>query len=304
MALGIDIYARYQTVTNWQAVKNHGVKYCWVKVTDGNGRAVAPGDGLVRGAKSVGIPVGGYHFAQPGDAVRQANVFINEIERLGATGLKPALDLEAPFTANTTARNFGIAFCKQVRARGYEPAVYMNQYFASVLRPDQWSPRPALWIARYGAKPAYGGPYDVHQYSESGRVPGITGNVDLNESVTNNHFATTQQAPQPTPASDGLDAADYEEGIMLAPAGENQKIHVPAAGRPLRLYIGCGYGRVVNCHEIKFIGSSPASGSNVLGTHKNWRIDPDRPGPIGVPEGTKVVEITYSADHFFTTWVG
>ncbi|WP_020667871.1 glycoside hydrolase family 25 protein [Amycolatopsis nigrescens] len=192
MALGIDIYARYQNVTNWQAVKNHGVGYVWVKLTDGGGKAVVPGDGLVAGAKSVGIPVGGYHYAQFSPTPeRQAEIFIAEIRRLGATGLVPALDLEAPFGPNGAARDFGIRFCRRVAELGFRPGVYMNNAFAKATRPDGWGIAGlAIWLARYGARPdASAGHYDVHQYSSSGQVPGISGSVDLNDSYTNNHFA-------------------------------------------------------------------------------------------------------------------
>ena len=206
MTLGLDIY-RYQTVTNWQAVKNHGVKYIWVKLTDGNGPAIVRGDVQVRGAKSVGIPVGGYHYAQFGDPERQADVLLSEVERLGAKGLVPMLDLEAPFSPNSVAKQFGVAFCNHIKARGYRPGVYMNDSFARALRPDTWPSNPVVWIARYGSKPAYGGEYDVHQYSSTGQVPGITGNVDLNWAYTNAHFGAVlgEEGEDVTPAQ--LEAA-------------------------------------------------------------------------------------------------
>ncbi|QWF83789.1 glycoside hydrolase family 25 protein [Amycolatopsis sp. CA-230715] len=194
MALGIDIYRKFQTVTDWNAVRNHGVGYVWTKLTDGGGIATAgPADAIVNGAKSVGIPVGGYHYAQLSPSPeRQAEIFIAEVRRLDATGLVPALDLEAPFGPNAGARDFGIRFCRHVAELGYRPGVYMNNAFAKATRPDQWGiPGLAIWIARYGARPdPAAGHYDVHQYSSSGQVPGIRASgVDLNDSYTNNHFA-------------------------------------------------------------------------------------------------------------------
>ena len=199
MAKGIDIY-RYQTVTNWQAVKNSGVGYIWVKLTDGAGPAVVRGDKQVAGSKSVGIPVGGYHFCQSdgGTPERQADVFIAEVRRLGATGLVPMLDLEdnppgsgRPDIPDSQKRAWGIRFCRRVLELGFRPGVYVNNSVAKLTRPDGWGiPGLVIWIARYGAKPdAAAGRYDVHQYSSTGSVPGITGSVDMNESYTNNHFA-------------------------------------------------------------------------------------------------------------------
>lgn len=195
MALGLDIY-RYQTVTNWGAVKNHGVQYIWVKLTDGGGPAIVKGDAQVNGAKSIGIPVGGYHYAQFSPSPEaQADILLREVDRLGAHGLVPMLDIEAPFSANQQAKDFAVRFCDKVAARGHRPGVYMSDSFARVLRPDTWPVNPVIWIARYGARPAYPGRYDVHQYSSSGTVPGIIGSVDMNESYTNAHFAQQQEAP-------------------------------------------------------------------------------------------------------------
>jgi GH25 family lysozyme M1 (1,4-beta-N-acetylmuramidase) len=187
MAVGIDIY-RYQTVTDWHAVRG-AVTYVWVKVSDGGGPAIVRGDAQVGGARSVGLPVGGYHYAQLDPTPeQQADVLLSEVDRLGAHGLVPMLDIEAPFRADHGARVFAERFCNHIASRGRRPGVYMNNAFAKVLRPDTWPVNPVIWIARYGARPDYGGRYDVHQYSSSGSVPGISGAVDMNESYTDAHF--------------------------------------------------------------------------------------------------------------------
>jgi GH25 family lysozyme M1 (1,4-beta-N-acetylmuramidase) len=202
MALGIDIYRSFQTVTSWPKVKAAGVTYVYVKLSDGGGTPVGGrGDNEVNGAKSVGIPVGGYHFVQanPG-ASAQADILINEVVRLGATGCVPMLDLEdnpagskLPNIPDSQKRGFATAFCQRVAARGFRPGVYMNNALAKTLRPDQWGiPNLVIWIARYGARPdAAAGRYDLHQYSSSGSIAGITASgVDLDESYTSNHLTT------------------------------------------------------------------------------------------------------------------
>jgi GH25 family lysozyme M1 (1,4-beta-N-acetylmuramidase) len=190
VALGIDLY-RYQTVTNPQAIN---VSFAWVKATDGNGLAAVHADHQVAQMKAAKIPVGLYHYAQPGNPVAQADLLLSEVRRLKADGLAPALDLESPFTANSAARNFGVNFCKRVRQMGYRPAVYMSGSFAAALRPDQWGiPGLVIWIASYGPNDGarhaptggYAGRYDVHQFTSVGQLAGINGQVDLNWSTTN-----------------------------------------------------------------------------------------------------------------------
>ncbi len=209
MALGIDVYSRFQTVTDWQAVKRHGVTFVYVKLTDGGGLPNGgknTGDALVAGARSVGIPVGGYHFVQASPSPEaQADVFIAEVRRLGATTCAPMLDLEdnppgsgSPNIPDGRKRDFSIRFCNRVAALGFKPGVYMNNSLAKALRPDQWGvPNLVIWIARYGAKPdAAAGHYDIHQYSDAGQVPGIRASaVDLNESYTNAHLTGGGAAP-------------------------------------------------------------------------------------------------------------
>ncbi|WP_414939263.1 glycoside hydrolase family 25 protein [Amycolatopsis sp. cmx-11-51] len=209
MALGIDVYSRFQSVTDWQAVKNHGVSYVFVKLTDGGGLPNGgrnTGDALVAGARSVGIPVGGYHFAQESPSPEaQAGVLIAEVRRLGATGCVPMLDLEdnppgsgAPNIPDGRKRDFSIRFCNRVAGHGFRPGVYMNNSLAKMLRPDQFGvPDLVIWIARYGARPdAAAGRYDVHQYSDAGQIPGIrASSVDLNESYTNAHLTGGGAAP-------------------------------------------------------------------------------------------------------------
>lgn len=204
MVRGTDIHPFYQRGIRWDQVT--GVNFVWVKVSDGgapysttNGGVRYTPDSHVAGAKSRNIRVGGYHYAQLGPAPEvQADVLVNEVRRLGALGVAPMLDLESPFIADATARDFGIRFCKRVAAAGYRPAVYMNSSFARALRPDQWDvPGLVIVVARYGNLPdavgpaQYVGHYDVHQYTSSGSLPGSAGAVDFDESYTNTLFDVT-----------------------------------------------------------------------------------------------------------------
>ncbi|SFB49664.1 Glycosyl hydrolases family 25 [Amycolatopsis marina] len=284
MALGLDIY-RYQTVNDWGAVRDHGVTFIWVKLTDGGGQAITPGDRQVGGARSVGIPVGGYHYAQLSPSPeRQADVLLGEVTRLGANDLVPMLDLESPFSPDATARDFGIRFCRRIRSRGYQPGVYMNNSFAANLRPDRWDPAPVVWIARYGARPDYGGHYDVHQYSSSGRVPGISGAVDLNESYTNRHFARRGE--------------EEDEMTTLLPPGENQSVTLCVPTWARYLFLGLGDVRSLTVHSIHFFGddfpADPDKFDGVGGGRGEYTLHRNRPTMLGIPPGAVQVSIRYT----------
>lgn len=196
MTRGVDIY-RYQTVTDYQAL-SRSVQFAYVKLTDGRGPAVVRGDRQVNGCRGAEIPVGGYHYAQPGDPKVQAQVFIAELRRLRALDLAPALDLEEP-GLRAGARDFGIKFCHEIARAGYRPCVYLSASWAGELRPDRWGiPGLVVWVAAYGRNSGraytaelardvrryYEGPYDVHQHTSRATVPGIRGEVDLNWALT------------------------------------------------------------------------------------------------------------------------
>lgn len=235
MSLVLDIY-RYQAVNDWNAVKGYGVEAVWVKLTDGGGPAYARGDRQVQGAQSVGIPVGGYHFAQPSPSPEvQADTFTAELRRLGATGIPPALDIEAPFLPNSQARDFAHAFLRRMNRNGFDRlAVYMNQSFAQSLKPHTWNfPGLVKWIARYGNTPSV--PYDVHQYSETGRVPGITGNVDLNDSTVN---LTDGTGDDDMPSTDEIVNAVLNAPVGKRPDGRG----VTLADAMVNTFLGAYYG--------------------------------------------------------------
>ena len=179
MAEGIDVYAKYQTVTDWGAVRRAGKEFAYVKVSDGTDTR---GDnGYVAGAHAAGIDVGGYHYAQFGDPITQARLLCNRVAQLGALDLAPALDLEDPFAPNANAASFAVAFLTEVRRSGHRPALYANDSMLKVILGAVLAAVPdvLVWCARYGAKPTVA--HDVWQYSKSGTVPGIKGLVDLNQ---------------------------------------------------------------------------------------------------------------------------
>src|ERR1700679_3322509 len=58
---GIDV-SKYQGNIDWNAVANSGVKFAWIKATEGGDRADERFEANWAGAKQVGIARGAYHF--------------------------------------------------------------------------------------------------------------------------------------------------------------------------------------------------------------------------------------------------
>lgn len=193
MTLGIDIYQKYQTVTDWKRVRDFGVSFIYVKGTDGGGLASVHADTYVRGAKSVGIPVGLYHYAELSPSPEaQADVLTAEVRRLGAGGLPPALDLESPFVPGSAARSFAQRFLNRLRANGFTTVtLYANTSMLAGINADTLGvPGVRIWAANYGPNDgqehgySYKGHVDVHQYTSVGSVPGINGSIDMNNAYS------------------------------------------------------------------------------------------------------------------------
>ncbi|QRP50678.1 glycoside hydrolase family 25 protein [Amycolatopsis sp. FDAARGOS 1241] len=280
------MYRKFQTVTSWPAVKRAGVTFVYVKLSDGGSTpGGGRGDAEVAGARSVGIPVGGYHFVQanPGPAA-QADILLGEVRRLDATGCVPMLDLEdnpagsgLPNIPDSQKAAFGKAFCNRVAAQGFRPGVYLNNALAKLLRPDNWGvPGLVIWIARYGANPdAAAGRYDIHQYSSSGSIPGITAaGLDLDESYTAAHLG----ARATTPVTEEDEDMSSDSGEATA-AGQWGKLHIPVnGGRYLRL--ASSYDQPITIDGISLVGDTPGkAGRDVTTVQAGGKVDADRPGP-------------------------
>lgn len=194
---GIDIHPFYQRGINWKILgAQSNVEFVWVKVSDGagpyahvdHGITYVP-DGQVYGARSVGLKVGGYHYAQMQPTPQQqANVLIGEVLRLTAIDIPPALDLEFPFQPGPTAESFAYQFLSHVKLSGFtQVALYAGPAIMDSVLSDRVKAIPGLviWIAgEYPHPQFYNGPADVHQYSANGSVPGIAQPVDLDQTVS------------------------------------------------------------------------------------------------------------------------
>lgn len=193
---GVDLYQRYNTVTNWAAL-GQAIRFGWVKGTDGFGRASWAADAYVRGLESVGVPWGLYHFAEPGSATAQAHVYVDELLRLGwapdAHHLVPALDLESAGMPVAMRGPFAWEWLETVHAElANREALYASTSWLRTLNPDarpyDWD---LTWAAEYGVNDGqphpihgYTGRVDVHQYTSKGTLPGVSGWVDRNRTAS------------------------------------------------------------------------------------------------------------------------
>jgi lysozyme len=182
---GIDV-SYYQGEITWSRVRRAGIRFAFIRVSDGTEVFDVRFEDNWRGAHRAKILRGAYQFFRPEQSpIDQANLLIRTLRAHGAGELPPVIDIEEtgglPLATVVERAQQWIA---RVRAElKVEPIVYTN--------PAMWQYRGApelasqtLWLAHYTEQcpsiPAPWTRWTFWQYTDDGRVPGIEGAVDLN----------------------------------------------------------------------------------------------------------------------------
>jgi len=196
---GIDV-SSFQGEIDWQQVKEDGIDFAIIRLGYrgyGTGKMVLDDyfEANIRGALDAGLEVGVYYFSQAvseEEAVEEAQVVLENIKNYNVT--YPVI-YDAEEIVSDTARTDGltvhqltdnaIAFCEYVEAAGYHSMIYSNKRWLLTKLDLERLVDYDIWFAGYISIPEY--PYDfkIWQYTESGTVNGIEGNVDLNISFMN-----------------------------------------------------------------------------------------------------------------------
>jgi GH25 family lysozyme M1 (1,4-beta-N-acetylmuramidase) len=191
---GIDV-SHWQGTISWSSVAAAGKKFAVMKATESTIYADAQYAGWHSTARSVGIRVGAYHFAQPsttaGDAVAEADWFVSHAN-ITTGDLVPALDLEVSNGLSVAAMQSWVgSWLKEVYAKtGMKPMIYTSPSFWRTYVGDTRTfadqGYTVLWVAHwFVSSPSvpgsnWGGKgWTFWQYSDCGRVSGISGCVDL-----------------------------------------------------------------------------------------------------------------------------
>ena len=189
---GIDV-SEHQGLIDWKKVKKDGVKFAFIrvggrKVDSGRVFADAYGKTNIRNATKNGIKVGAYFFSQAitkAEALEEAKFTLEQIKGLDVT-LPVVIDTEKypgarhNYISRQLRTEICKVFCEYVESAGYKAMVYSNVgWLNNNLYMSQLS-KYDVWAAQYYKICQYKGPYVCWQYTSSGSVSGIKGNVDMN----------------------------------------------------------------------------------------------------------------------------
>jgi lysozyme len=177
---GLDV-SHWQGNVNWSKVKANA-DFVFVKCSEGSSYVDPNFVSNVKEAAAAGLKVGAYHYATFNDvasAKEQANYFLSKVKGLTLT-YPLVLDLEEDKkkAGKQQLTDAAIAFLEVLEGAGYFAIIYSNpHFFNNELDLSRLKPY-AKWLADYSGKMDLQA--DVWQYTQSGKIDGITGNVDLN----------------------------------------------------------------------------------------------------------------------------
>ncbi len=215
---GIDV-SYYNGTINWQKVKAAGINYAIIQVgyrgcTLGTLKADSQFEKNIQNAVNAGIPVGVYYVTQAkneAEAKEEANWVLNKISNYS---IQYPVYIDIEEVKNSRCRKMNNeqrtlvckTFCDTIKAAGYQTGIYSCKYwFDSKLNTDQLKDYN-IWCAVYENKnrPQTSFTHQIWQYSETGKVDGITGNVDMNYCYYDYVSYSKSLAPpsKPAPATD------------------------------------------------------------------------------------------------------
>ncbi|MCY6379446.1 glycoside hydrolase family 25 protein [Hoeflea prorocentri] len=183
---GIDV-SRYQGGIDWAQVSAAGTRFVAIKATEGacDYAYCSHFETNAGQARNNGLAVGGYHFFSPSsDGKEQADYFLR-IAQPAAGDLLPMLDLEQSGDASAAQIAAGaMGWLQTVEgAIGRRPFLYTTASFWNEIGAPKGFEAYPLWIADYGvatpALPDGWADYTVWQYSQQGKLAGVSGPVDL-----------------------------------------------------------------------------------------------------------------------------
>jgi lysozyme len=255
---GIDV-SKYQPSVSWPEVKQAGYVFAFARATYGSSQVDAYFNSHWQGMKDAGVVRGPYHFfVTADDATAQANLFVQTVGNLESGDLPPVLDVEAGSGTGSNLVSGVQTWLNIVEQQlGRVPIIYTGPSFWNEYLTGNFGRYP-LWVAEYGVsspKPVNGwNTWTFWQYSESGSVPSISGNVDLDYfkgSLSDLEALTNAPAGSLSPAAPAQSAAPASAAAQTYTVQSGDTLAAIAARYGTTVDAICQANNIQNPNEIE-----------------------------------------------------
>jgi len=186
---GIDV-SKFQGDIDWSQVASSGVKFAWIKATEGGDHLDDRFQANWTAAKEAGVPRGAYHFVYWCRPPLEEMAWFEQNAPADPDALPPVLDVEATPTSKTCRRHLtqegAVADMKVMlqemeRHFGKRPIIYTTvDFYEAILSDGAFADYP-IWVRSTKHHPSvkYGSrPWSFWQYQSDAWVPGIGTKVD------------------------------------------------------------------------------------------------------------------------------
>lgn len=182
---GIDV-SKWQGTIDWAKVKKAGIQFAMIRSSYGSekGQEDTKLAANVAGCEANDIPYGFYHYSYATSvdgAKKEAEYFLSVIKNYSPT-MPVAFDLEDSSQSGLSKATLTAmvkAFCDVVEKAGYYVILYSNKSWLDGKYNMSELSAYDVWLAQWGSSPTYSGSFGMWQYSATGSVSGITGDVDM-----------------------------------------------------------------------------------------------------------------------------
>lgn len=185
-AKGIDVSV-WQKPIDWERVYEQGYSFAIIRTS--YGWSMENQDQRMyehlTGAKAAGLDVGAYHYSHAmtvEEANLEADFFISILDQY-EWDYPVYYDMEDDEQLSLTNQErtaIALTFLSRLEEAGYEAGLYANQYWLENLLDTEQLEKYEIWIASYTDLNQYQGQYGMWQYSSTGHIDGVSGNVDIN----------------------------------------------------------------------------------------------------------------------------
>ena len=211
---GIDVSGWNGTI-DWAKVKASGIKFAIIKMgniyeSKGTVDLESTFRSNVAACEKIGLPYGVYVYTYVKTQARMRAVMSYVTAELKTTCKKMKkipcyLDIEETSVVSGGNENtlaMAKIFMDAVEGAGYAAGIYSSTSWWNTYLTAPWYHTKAKWVADWGSKCDYTHSYGIWQYSESGKVNGITGNVDMNIAYFDFNDSTSSSTTEKKALSD------------------------------------------------------------------------------------------------------
>ena len=189
---GIDV-SKWNGRIDWKKVKKAGIDFCIIRT--GYSKTVDYKFKYnIEEAIDNELQIGVYHFsyATTNAKAKEEAEFCLELIKPYKKYITLGVWFDYEYDSVSYSRKYGVyptkesvtslaeTFCSIVEKNGYSTGIYTNLDFSSNYFTKEVLDKYPTWIACWQSKMTYKGDFVMWQYTDSGRVDGINGIVDMN----------------------------------------------------------------------------------------------------------------------------